>query len=516
MMGQMNIEQFTSISKVEIEAIKKALPHMALHEKIELLDDLDVRERRASLTAAKTNMLGFAQAVYPGFKIGPHHRKLAKIFTDVVDGKKKRVIINIAPRMGKSEFSSYLFPAYFLGKYPNKKIIMGTHTAGLSEDFGRRVRNLIDSEEYRDVFPQTLVADDQKAAGKWSTSAGGQYYAAGVGGALAGRGADLFVIDDPHSEQDVKTNSRLAFDTAWSWFQTGPLQRLMPGGAIIVIMTRWSLLDLTGRLLDYQTKNPEAVPWEIVELPAILNEDEENEKSLWPEQWPLAALKSTKASIDPRYWNAQYMQQPTSDNSAIISRKMWRIWEGDEPPKCEYVIQSWDTAFETKTNSDYSACTTWGVFYNEFENDKPQVILLDAFKDRMAFPELKAIALKHYKEWEPDAFVVEKKAAGAPLIQELRAMGIAVDEFSPSRGNDKIVRLNAVSDLFASGSVWAPDSRWAREVIEEVASFPNGEHDDYVDTTSQALLRFRRGGFIRLDSDEQDDRINIRRRAAYY
>ena len=515
-MGQMNIEQFTSISKVEIEAIKKALPHMALHEKIELLDDLDVRERRASLTAAKTNMLGFAQAVYPGFKIGPHHRKLAKIFTDVVDGKKKRVIINIAPRMGKSEFSSYLFPAYFLGKYPNKKIIMGTHTAGLSEDFGRRVRNLIDSEEYRDVFPQTLVADDQKAAGKWSTSAGGQYYAAGVGGALAGRGADLFVIDDPHSEQDVKTNSRLAFDTAWSWFQTGPLQRLMPGGAIIVIMTRWSLLDLTGRLLDYQARNPEAVPWEIVELPAILNEDEENEKSLWPEQWPLEALKSTKASIDPRYWNAQYMQQPTSDNSAIISRKMWRIWEGDEPPKCEYIIQSWDTAFETKTNSDYSACTTWGVFYNEFENDKPQVILLDAFKDRMAFPELKAIALKHYKEWEPDAFVVEKKAAGAPLIQELRAMGIAVDEFSPSRGNDKIVRLNAVSDLFASGSVWAPDSRWAREVIEEVASFPNGEHDDYVDTTSQALLRFRRGGFIRLDSDEQDDRINIRRRAAYY
>jgi len=515
-MGQMNIEQFTSISKVEIEAIKKALPHMALHEKIELLDDLDIRERRASLTAAKTNMLGFAQAVYPGFKIGPHHRKLAKIFTDVVDGKKKRVIINIAPRMGKSEFSSYLFPAYFLGKYPNKKIIMGTHTAGLSEDFGRRVRNLIDSEEYRDVFPQTLVADDQKAAGKWSTSAGGQYYAAGVGGALAGRGADLFVIDDPHSEQDVKTNSRLAFDTAWSWFQTGPLQRLMPGGAIIVIMTRWSLLDLTGRLLDYQARNPEAVPWEIVELPAILNEDEENEKSLWPEQWPLAALKSTKASIDPRYWNAQYMQQPTSDNSAIISRKMWRIWEGDEPPKCEYIIQSWDTAFETKTNSDYSACTTWGVFYNEFENDKPQVILLDAFKDRMAFPELKAIALKHYKEWEPDAFVVEKKAAGAPLIQELRAMGIAVDEFSPSRGNDKIVRLNAVSDLFASGSVWAPDSRWAREVIEEVASFPNGEHDDYVDTTSQALLRFRRGGFIRLDSDEQDDRINIRRRAAYY
>jgi len=512
----MNLKNLTTLTKRELEALLKALPHMSVEDKMELLDDLEVREKRARLSAANHNMLGFAQAVYPGFKIGPHHKKLAKIFTDVIEGRKKRVIINIAPRMGKSEFSSYLFPAYFLGKYPQKKIIMGTHTAGLSEDFGRRIRNLIDSDEYKEVFPATLVADDQKAAGKWSTSAGGQYYAAGVGGALAGRGADLFVIDDPHSEQDVKTNSRLAFDTAWSWFQTGPLQRLMPGGAIIIIMTRWSLLDLTGRLIDYQIKNPEAIPWEIVELPAILNENTEDEKSLWPEQWSLESLKSTKASLDPRYWNAQYMQQPTAESSAIVSRKQWRIWENDDPPPCDFIIQSWDTAFETKNNSDYSACTTWGVFYNEEEGNAPQVILLDAFKDRMTFPELKEVALKHYKEWEPDSFVVEKKAAGAPLIQELRQMGIAVQEFTPSRGNDKMVRLNAVADLFSSGKIWAPDTRWAREVIEEMAAFPVGEHDDYVDTTTQALLRYRQGGFISLDSDEKDDRYYVPRRAAYY
>jgi len=488
-----------------------------VQEKIELMDMLEERERRASLYNARENILDFAKHVYPGFKVGPQHRKLAKIFEDVIAGKKKRVIINIAPRMGKSEFSSYLFPAYFLGKYPNKKIIMGTHTAGLSEDFGRRVRNLIDTEEYREIFPSTNVADDQKAAGKWSTSSGGQYYAAGVGGALAGRGADLFVIDDPHSEQDVKINSRLAFDTAWSWFQTGPLQRLMPGGAIIVIMTRWSLLDLTGRLLDYQTKNPESIPWEIVELPAILHEGTDNEKSLWPEQWSLGALKATKASIDPRYWNAQYMQQPTSDNSAVISRKMWRIWEPEDPPVCDYIIQSWDTAHEIKTNSDYSACTTWGVFYNEEERDAAQIILLDAFKDRMTFPELKQVALKHYKEWQPDAFIVEKKSAGAPLIQEFRAMGIPAWETNPSRGNDKMVRLNAIADLFASGMVWAPDTRWAREVIEEVAAFPVGEHDDFVDTTSQALMRFRQGGFISLDSDEKDEPIIFKRKQhAYY
>jgi predicted phage terminase large subunit-like protein len=508
------------LSPEEIKALNRVLPTLSPHEKAELLQDLEERATRASKQIGQDSMLGFALHVYPGFKIGPHHRKLAKIFEDVIAGKKKRVIINIAPRMGKSEFSSYLFPAYFLGKFPNKKIIMGTHTASLSEDFGRRVRNLIESDEYQDLFPRTQISDDQKAAGKWSTSEEGQYYAAGVGGALAGRGADLFVIDDPHSEQDVKSNSRLAFDTAWAWFQTGPLQRLMPGGAIIVIMTRWSLLDLTGRLIDYQTRNPEADQWEIVELPAILEKEQEDgtvlEKSLWPEQWPLEALKGKKAGMDPRFWNAQYMQQPTSENSAIIARRHWRIWDKDDPPRCEYIIQSWDTAYEQKTSSDFSACTTWGIFYNEEENDTPQLILLDAFKDRMAFPELKQVALKHYKEWEPDAFIVEKKAAGAPLIQELRTMGIPVQEFSPSRGNDKIVRVNAIADLFTSGKVWAPDTRWAREVIEEVAAFPVGEHDDFVDTTSQALLRFRQGGFITLDTDEKDDRYYAPRKAAYY
>ena len=497
----------------EAMAARKALKDMTTEEKSAYLALLDEKERRHGLKAAQTNPIEFAKYVYPGFKVGPHHKKLAKIFEDVISGKKKRVIINIAPRMGKSEFSSYLFPAYYLGKYPDKKIIMATHTAGLSEDFGRRVRNLIASDEYADVFPGTVVADDQKAAGKWSTGAGGQYYAVGVGGALAGRGADLFVIDDPHSEQDIKANSRATFDNAWSWFQTGPLQRLMPGGAIIVIMTRWSLVDLTGRLVNFTMQNPEAEPWEVVELPAILPSG----KSLWPDQWPLEQLEAKRLQMDPRYWNAQYMQNPTGDTSALIKRSDWRIWEADDPPQVEYIIQSWDTAFEVKTTSDYSACTTWGVWYNEEEGNAPQIILLDAFKDRMTFPELKAVAIKHYNEWKPDAFIVEKKASGGPLIQELRRMGIPVQETNPSRGNDKIARVNAISDLFASGIVWAPDRRWAKDVIEEVAAFPVGEHDDYVDTVSQALMRYRNGGFVSLDTDEKDDlTYKYRRKAAYY
>ena len=504
-----------NLTDAEVQAL---LSTLTPQQKLEFLEELDERHKRLQLDAAKSDLLSFARMVYPGFKEGPHHRKLAKIFQDVANGLKKRVIINIAPRMGKSEFSSYLFPAWFLGQFPDKKIIMGTHTAGLSEDFGRRVRNLIESEDYAPIFPKTKVSEDQKAAGKWSTGAGGQYYAVGVGGALAGRGADLFVIDDPHSEQDIKANSRATFDNAWSWFQTGPLQRLMPGGAIIVIMTRWSLVDLTGRLINYQIRNPDADQWEIVELPAILGEGTDKEKSLWPEQWPLAELKAKKEGMDARYWNAQYMQQPVSEGAALIKRSHWRLWEKDKPPQCEFVIQSWDTAHEAKTSSDYSACTTWGVWYNEEEDNRPSVILLDAIKGRMEFPELKEKALSYYKEWEPDSFLVEKKAAGAPLIQELRRMGIPVDEFTPSRGNDKIARLNAVSDLFASGAVWTPDRRWARDVIEEVVAFPAGEHDDYVDTMTQALLRFRQGGFITIPSDDNDgfERRNYKRSRAYY
>lgn len=499
------------LNDIEIQVL---LSSLTPQQKLEFLENLEEQTRRISLKKSQSSITAFARHVYPGFKEGAHHRKLANIFKDVIEGKKKRVIVNIAPRMGKSEFASYLFPAWFLGQYPDKKIIMATHTAGLSEDFGRRVRNLLDTEEYREIFPNTLIADDQKAAGKWSTSAGGQYYAVGVGGALAGRGADLFVIDDPHSEQDIKANSRATFDNAWSWFQTGPLQRLMPEGRIIVVMTRWSLVDLTGKLINFQIKNPESDPWEIVELPAILPSG----KSLWPEQWPVEQLEQKRTAMDPRYWNAQYMQQPTSEGAALIKRADWRIWEGEDPPPCEFVIQSWDTAHETKNSADYTACTTWGVWYNEDEGMRPSVMLLDAFKERMEFPELKEAALRQYHEWKPDSFLVEKKAAGAPLIQELRRMGIPVDEFSPSRGNDKIARLNAVSDLFASGSVWAPDRRWARDVIEEVVAFPVGEHDDYVDTMTQALLRFRNGGFITLPSDEVDEPRYFKsgRRAAYY
>ena len=480
------------------------LDHMPKKDQVELLQLLDALEAKTQLTKRQNTFLDFVNHVYPGYKVGAHHAKLAKIFEDIANGVKKRVIVNIAPRHGKSELISYLAPAWFLGKYPHKKVIMASHTADLAVNFGRRVRNLVGSDSYKDIFPDVNLQADSKSASRWGTNYNGEYFAIGVGGALAGRGADLFIIDDPHSEQDAKLGKAEVFLPAWEWFQSGPIQRLMPGGAIIVVMTRWSKLDLTGQILNQMVKNDDVDDWEIVEFPAIIEDSDGNDQSLWPEFWPLEELQSKKAALDIRYWNAQYMQNPTSEEGALIKREWWKIWEEEDPPECEFIIMTLDAAQEKNNRADYNALTTWGVFYNEEVNNY-NIILLNAVKQRLEFPELKELCLEQYKEWEPDSFIVEKKSNGAALYQEFRRMGIPVGEFTPGKGQDKVSRVNAVSDLFRSGIVWAPDRRWAKEVIEECNDFPSGANDDLVDSTTLALARFRQGGFIRLPSDEEDD-----------
>jgi predicted phage terminase large subunit-like protein len=474
-------------------------------EDAELVDALvEATSGRIVQDVGSTSFLEFINHVYPGYMVGAHHARLAKIFEDIAAGKKKRVIVNIAPRHGKSELISYLAPAWFLGKFPHKKVIMASHTADLAVGFGRRVRNLVGSDAYKDIFPTVELQADSKSASRWGTNFNGEYFAIGVGGALAGRGADLFIIDDPHSEQDAKLGRADVFLPAWEWFQSGPLQRLMPGGAIIVVMTRWSKLDLTGQIVNQMVKNDEVDQWEVVEFPAIVQDKEGIEKPLWPEFWSLEELLSKKAALDVRYWNSQYLQNPVSEEGALIKREWWKIWEEEDPPQCEFTIMSLDAAQEANNRADYNALTTWGVFFNE-ETNNYNIILLNSIKERLEFPELKEKCIQEYKEWEPDSFLVEKKSNGAALYQEFRRMGIPVGEFTPGKGQDKISRVNAVSDLFRSGIVWAPDRRWAKEVIEECNDFPSGANDDLVDSTTLALIRFRQGGFIRLPSDEPED-----------
>ena len=479
-----------------------------------------VRElaRRKEREKAQTDFLAFVKAVWPDFIYGRHHARIAAEFERVARGECKRLIINLGPRHTKSEFGSYLLPAWFLGRFPHKKVIQCSHTADLAVGFGRKVRNLVDSPAYQEVFPNVGLRSDSKAAGRWNTSAGGDYFAIGVGGAVTGKGADLLIIDDPHSEQEaaIAASNPEIYDKVYEWYTSGPRQRLQPGGSIIIIQTRWSKRDLTGQVLDAAAQRGNE-NWRVVEFPAILPSG----KPLWPEFWSLEELEATREAIDVSKWQAQYQQDPTSEEGAIVKREWWRKWLKPDPPPTDFILMTWDTAFEKTQRADYSACTVWGVFYHDDENGKTQanIIMLDAKRGRYEFPELKQVVLDDYNYWQPDSIIVEKKASGAPLIYELRAMGIPVGEVTPTRGNDKISRLNAVADVFHSGRVWAPNTRFADEVIEEVASFPAGQHDDYVDTVSMAMARFRKGGFISTNLDEPEPEREFRgrsRRNAYY
>lgn len=488
------------------------ISHLPFDQQKELLDIVQRLDEARRKQAATGSFMGFVKYMWPSFIEGQHHKIMARLFDDVIEGRKRRVIINIAPRHTKSEFASIHLPAYFLGRYPDKKIIMASHTSELAVGFGRKVRGLVDRKDFQSIFPGVHLSADSKAAGRWATSMGGEYFAIGVGGALAGKGADLCIIDDPHSEQDaiIGEYNPEVYQKVMEWYEGGPRQRLQPGGSIIIVMTRWSLRDLTGQLIKKEMNSSNGDKWDVIELPAIFPE---TGNPLWPEYWSLDELTRTKNSIPISKWNAQYMQRPTSEEGALIKREFWQDWPDKKPPKCDVIVQSWDTAFTTGTRSDYSACTTWGVFYNE-ETEKNALILLDAERGKWEFPGLKRKAWELYEKYEPDICLIEGRAAGQPLIYELRSMGLPVSEVTVGRGgggqaNDKISRVNSVTDVFASMNVFAPkDKRWAQEVIEECASFPAGEHDDFLDTVVMAVHRFRQGGWLVNDNDDWSEEMN--------
>lgn len=483
----------------EIQFLLSNLSSFSDSEKIEILQLVEALDEKKRIEDARDHFLSFVLAMQDDYMVGAHHKKLAELLEALERGEKDRIAVSIAPRFGKSHLISYYYPAWYLGRHPDHYVIMASHTADLAVDFSRKVRNLINSPEYKRIFPEVSVASDAKAAGRWNTNHGGEFFAVGVGGAVAGRGAHLLLVDDPFSEQDVLNGNYEVFEKAYQWFTFGARTRLMSSGKVAIVHTRWAKADLIGRLVKDMALNELADQYEVVEFPAILPSG----KSLWPEMWPVDKLERTKASMPAFQWNAQYQQNPTGEESAIVKREWWRLWTKDKPPECEYRLLSYDTAFSTNNRADYSACQLWGVFRDEGE--KANAIMLNAWKAKLEFPELKKKVFEDYREWEPDGIIVEAKASGAPLIAELRRAGIPVQEYVPSKGNDKIARLNSVADMLASGMVWAPQTRWAEDVIEEVASFPAGEHDDQVDSLTQALLRIRQGGLIRLYSDHHED-----------
>jgi predicted phage terminase large subunit-like protein len=502
------------------------MSHQEMADTLALLEEIEIRKR---LTLARNDFLAFIGLIDAQYKFGAHLKRLGALLMDIEAGAKDRIAVSVAPRFGKSQMISIYYPAWYLGKHPEHKLIMASHTSDLAVDMARKVRNLMQTEAYRQVFPGVQIAADAKAAGKWNTTKGGEVFAVGVGGAIAGRGADLVVVDDPISEQDIKSGSTDSLDTVYEWFRAGLRTRLMPGGRVAILHTRWHQRDLIGRLIKDGAMNPDADQYEVFEFPAILttrnpNYDPDNpeslepptiEKSLWPEQWSLESLLRTKASMPAWQWNAQYMQSPTSQEAALIKRDDIRWWERETPPNCDFIVQAWDTAMTTKERSDYSVCQTWGVWTTE--ENQTNVIILNSVRGKYEFPELKRVALQQVKDWEPDTLIVETKASGQPLVDELRRSGIFVQEFSPGKGQDKLARVNAITDMFFSGQVWFPETRWATEVVEELLAFPSGEHDDQVDALTLALRRIRSGGLMRLNSDYEEPTILAApRRAAYY
>ena len=495
----METDLLASVSLKDIPSVLDKLSESdlrVLEAQLVKLEKLKQRE------LSQEKFLKFVERVWPTFIGGRHHKRMAEAFERVANGTCKRLIINMPPRHTKSEFASYLLPAWFLGKFPHKKVIQTSHTAELAVGFGRKVRNLVDSEDYNEIFPGLSLQSDSKAAGRWNTSKGGDYFAIGVGGAVTGKGADILIIDDPHSEQEaaMAASNPDIYDKVYEWYTSGPRQRLQPGGAIVIVMTRWSQRDLTGQVLKAAAARG-GEEWEVIEFPAILPSG----NPLWPEFWSKEELEALHEELPNSKWQAQYQQNPVGNESAIVKRDWWKWWTQDRPPVCDYILQTWDTAFEKNNRADYSAGTTWGIWNNDEDNGSPNIILLDTYKKRVEWVDLKKDVLKTYHDWDPDGILIEKKATGAPLIYELRSMGIPVQEYTPSRGNDKIARLNSVADIIASGKVWVPETRWAEELVDEIAAFPSGEHDDLVDATTLALMRFRQGGFLRLPSDEPEE-----------
>ena len=459
-----------------------------LEQLVSKLKEVESKEK------AKNTLLGYAKYQMEEYLSPPHIELLASKLQDVERGKIKRLAIFMPPRHGKSILTSEFFPAWYLGRNPKKYIICSTYGQELADDFGRKVRNQLQDARYQEIFPDVGLATDSSSMRRFNTTQGGVYYAVGAGSAITGRGAHLLLIDDPIKGRE-DADSEAMRNNLLDWYRSTAYTRLMPGGSVVLIQTRWHEDDLAGWVL----KETEHEGWEVIEFPAILDKraakllKSKEGKPLWEEAYPLSRLKEIKKTLGTREWASLYAQKPSVEEGNIVKRWWWKKWKYDEPPPCDYILQSWDTAYTTGKSSDYSACTTWGVFTDE--NGDSNVILLGAKRDKWEFPELKRVAVDYYNRFTPDLVIIEAKASGLSLVQELSRMGIPITPFNPKK-QDKRSRVHSITPLLESGKIWYPDRDFAEDVISQCASFPNSKNDDLVDSTSQALLRLRKGWLV--------------------
>jgi predicted phage terminase large subunit-like protein len=434
------------------------------------------------LALAHEDLACYAMAIWPRFELAAHHSLIVSRLEAIENRHRSRLAICLPPRHGKSLITSTLFPAWYLGRHPDHQVIFATYGQELSDDFGRRVRNIMADPLHQAIFPGCRLSGDSTAAHRFNSTRGGAYFAVGRGGAITGRGAHLLIIDDPLKDFE-EASSETIRRSLHDWFTSVAYTRLMPDGRIVLIQTRWHEDDLAGRLL----RERGADVWELLSLPAIAERDDEFRRMgapLWPERFSLPLLEQIRAAIGGRAWASLYQQRPSAAAGAVFKRDWWQFYSPPLMAKVNWIVQSWDTAFKTGNENDFSVCTTWAATDSGY-------YLLHFWRGRIEFPELKRLFVSLAEQWKPNAILVEDKASGQSLIQELKyattlpIIPIRVD-------SDKLARAQAVTPLIEAGKVYLPESAsWLSDFIDEMATFPSGAHDDAVDSTTQALNYLR-------------------------
>ncbi len=432
------------------------------------------------LQLAREDLACYALAQWPGFELAAHHSLIVDKLEGVERAEIHRLMIFMPPRHGKSLIGTEIFPAWYLGRHPDRSIITATYGQELADDYGRKVRNMVSDPIHRAIFPEFRLAYDATSMRRFSTTAGGSYYAVGRGGPITGRGAHLLLIDDPLKDAE-EARSEVTRRTLHEWYSSVARTRLQPGGAIVLISTRWHEDDLSGRLL----RESGGEDWTVLSLPAIAERDESFRRAgeaLWPEKFSLADLEQTRKEIGGAAWAALYQQRPAAAEGAVFKREWWPSYL--EPPSFRCILQSWDTAFKSGSENDYSVCTTWGVSRNGY-------CLLSFWRGRVDFPELKRRVNWLAEEWQPGVILIEDRASGQSLIQELRYES-AMPIIPVKVDSDKMARAQAITPLIEAGKVFLPESApWLSDYVDELAAFPTGVHDDAVDSTTQALNYLR-------------------------
>ena len=486
-------------------------------------------------TEAQDDFLTFVRLVAPSlvsdWKMGKHIEVISNKLDDLENGHIKRLMVFLPPRSSKSVLCSKLFPAWYIGRNPEHEIMTVSHSDQLASDFGRSVRDIVTTEQFQEILRGVTLRSDVRAAGKWKTNQNGTYYAAGVRSQIAGRGAHIAILDDVMSEEDSYSEAGRRY--VKEWYPAGLRTRIMPNGAILIINTRYHFDDLCGWLLKQQEEMSEydTLPWDVVRIPAWLDEeaaellDLPEGGSYFPEWKPDEVLAideaEIKASNGSRYWNSLYMQDPTPEEGGLIKKKWIQEWEYEEPPTCEFIIQTYDTAFSTRTTADYSVIQTWGIFslyeQNEMgiEDFAPNLILLGNIRGRFEYPELRRTAQMLYSKHKPDVCIIEKKASGQSLIQDMRRSGLPVKDYTPDR--DKVARAYAASPIMEAGRVWIPkNKKWADELIEELTRFPHAAHDDQVDALVMAIHYLKESWHVTHPDDPEWEDEKRHKRVAYW